>query len=342
MLRALAATAFLAGAGTADAQLTSDNITVLNHSRLPQTITPVSRVQIGVRGDYKPWVTQLKTGELLMVHRCNSPEANCSNQDGSGTPNTNHAVLWRSPADGSSWTRTEHVMQKSPPASDLDGGEWSVNTFADGTVFMLNGGCHSFTANTTFNCTLCWLRGRPGFNSCGGNGASYNVLEVQANTVGQNMPAGVFMFGGNQIWHSADSGATFNHFKTVQNEHWKASTTDDFFEQSGTPFLTSSGALIHVPRVGINPKWDETDGSQLFRSTDGGSSFQCLTNAADDFCKRNNADPHHAYVCEGGVGAYACSALNKSFGGPGDMYPHMLQLHDGRAQTRAAQPFSLT
>jgi hypothetical protein len=57
MDRALAATAILAGAGIADAQLTSDNITVLKHSHLPQTITPVSRVQIGVREDYKPWVT---------------------------------------------------------------------------------------------------------------------------------------------------------------------------------------------------------------------------------------------------------------------------------------------
>ena len=70
-----------------------------------------------------------------MVHRCNSPEANCSSM---------HAVLWRSPADGLAWTRTEHVMQKSPHAPDLPGAEWSVNTLSDGTVFMLNGGCDYF------------------------------------------------------------------------------------------------------------------------------------------------------------------------------------------------------
>eukprot|EP01050_Picozoa_sp_SAG11_P001994 SAG11_NODE_95_length_17051_cov_3.557102_16_plen_216_part_00 len=144
------------------------------------------------------------------------------------------------------------------------------------------------------------------------------------------MPTGLFMFGANEIWRSVDSGATFQHYTTVSNEHWRNNSTDDFFEQSGTPFLAKSGHLIHVSRIGINPKWDETDGSQLFHSTDAGRSFSCMTNAAGNFCTKNNADPNRPYMCEGGPGAYACSSSNISFGGPGDMYPHMLQLRDGR------------
>ena len=135
MRPAMRLAAALLAAGGCTAQITRHDITVVNPSALPATIAATSRISIGVRGDYKPWVTQLQNGELLMVHRCNNPEANC-------TPM--HAVIWRSPADGSNWSRTEHVMQKSPPASDLSGGEWSVNTLSDGTVFMLNGGCDYF------------------------------------------------------------------------------------------------------------------------------------------------------------------------------------------------------
>ena len=183
--------------------------------------------------------------------------------------------------------------------------------------------------STTFNCTLCDKSA--GFTSCGGNGASYNIVEVKASEAqAGGMPAGVYMFGANEIWRSVDSGATFQHYTTVTNEHWRNNSTDDFFEQTGTPFLAKSGHLIHVPRIGINPRWDQTDGSQLFRSSPDGRHFSCMTNAAGDFCTRNNADPKRPFTCEGGVGAYACSSSNVSFGGPGDMYPHLLQLRDGR------------
>ena len=75
----------------------------------------------------------------------------------------------------------------------------------------------------------------------------------------------------------------------------------------------------------------------FIRSTDFGSSFACTTNAAGGFCARNNADrvyypaPHKRHwSCPGGERPYACADLNASFGGPGDMYPSMLQLRDGR------------
>eukprot|EP01046_Picozoa_sp_COSAG06_P025579 COSAG06_NODE_2158_length_7449_cov_14.166939_8_plen_109_part_00 len=83
---------------------------------------------------FKIYITQLQTGELLLVHRC-SPQQEASG--GEADCSTEHAVLWRSPPDGSRWVRTQHVVQRQPPAPDLVGSEWSVFTFHDGTVFMM-------------------------------------------------------------------------------------------------------------------------------------------------------------------------------------------------------------
>ena len=320
------------------AQLVSHDIAVAHPAQLPGSIAPISRVALGVRGDYKPYITQLRTGELLLVHRC-SPQQEASG--GEAGCSTEHAVLWRSPPDGSRWVRTQHVVQRQPPAPDLVGSEWSVFTFHDGTVFMMaptasactyyisKDHAHSFVANSTFNCSLL-----PG----PWNGPSKAVIEVlPADAARVGVPEGVYLFGGNEMWRSVDSGQTFRHFKTVTNERWKVSTTDNFFEQSGTPFLTRTGSLMHAPRVGVNPIWDNTDGSQLFRSTDFGSSFVCTTNAAGGFCARNSEDrvfypapQKKHWSCPGGERPYACADLNASFGGPGDMYPSMLQLRDGR------------
>ena len=135
MRPAMRLAAALLAAGGCTAQITRHDITVVNPSALPAaTIAATSRISIGVRGGYKPWVTQLQNGELLMVHCCKYVK-NCTAM---------HPVIWRSPADGSNWSRTDHVMQNSPPASDLSDREWSVNTLSDGTVFMLNGGCDYF------------------------------------------------------------------------------------------------------------------------------------------------------------------------------------------------------
>eukprot|EP01052_Picozoa_sp_SAG31_P033781 SAG31_NODE_3862_length_3810_cov_32.413096_4_plen_91_part_00 len=62
----------------------------------------IARITIGQRGHYKPWLTQLSTGELLMVARCDpvlvaangtdTKEPNCTAKGGVGPF---AAVLWR-------------------------------------------------------------------------------------------------------------------------------------------------------------------------------------------------------------------------------------------------------
>ena len=195
-------------------------ITVLHPRGLPASI-PAQRRTLGLRGDYKvrraaflafrplkpvcsqPWITELATGELLLVHRCASvlsspPVVYNTYQD----CREDHLVLLIGTADGSDWTRTQHVHVSSPtPARDILGGEFAVHTLSDGTVF-LHAGCsywrsrnhgRSFSSNTTWNCTLC----RPAVSSgsgqrCGGHGSAWGLVEVATHG---EAPPGLYFFG---------------------------------------------------------------------------------------------------------------------------------------------------
>ena len=70
-----------------------------------------------------------------------------------------------------------------------------------------------------------------------------------------------------------------------------------------------SGLLLSqtIPRIGSS-HWHQTDGSQLSESVDGGRSWQCLGNLADNCCLRNDADPHHRpFTCACGHPRHPCS-----------------------------------
>ena len=316
----------------------ADRITVVNPKMLPASLAVNRTKLLGLRGDYKPYITQLATGELLMVHRCEAilsspPRVMNAYQD---CPE-DHLVLWRGTATGDSWNRTQHVAVAAPHKSaDILGGEFSVQTLTDGTVFLHSGGCQyyrstdharSFTAsNSSWNCTLCsgpW---------CGGGGSSYNVIEVKPTDATETLPPGLYFFAHIHVYRSIDNGVSFQlhvSASVVSNGQWDMRGGDSFFEQTGTPFLTKAGVLVNVPRVGVRSDWDETDGSQLWASTNGGRDWSCRTNAAGNFCANNNLN----FSCMNNV-SYSCSSTHsgdrRSFGGPGDMYSHMLRLHDGR------------
>lgn len=348
-VRALHVALFLVLCSTcARAQLTTDLIEIdFNHS-LPAALTPISRSTVGQRGHYKPWVTQLSTGELLMVGRCDP-----SIVDGTKVPNcTAHggigpfaAVLWRAPEDLSRWTRTTQLRGGAGPF--MTGVEFSIHALADDTIIVLTGlpencthyrstdGGYSFKTQTIPNCTrcaktaACWHTG---------NGASYNLIDVPRNHPGA-LPHGAYMFANNAIWRSFDSAASWVLHATATQQGGWTQHSDNFFEQTGTPFLAPDGKLLHATRVGIDSRWDQTDGAQLFESVDGGRSWRCLSNPAANFCLHNDADPHQRFRCACGhprhpcpkPGAkYSCTGMNASFGGTGDMWPKMLSLADGR------------
>ena len=100
-------------AATADAAVLTHDIPVINPSHgAPASFSPETRIELGIRGDYKPWVVELATGELLMVHRCQQPEPECWVLPGTVGPYAFHVVMWRAPANWTSaadWVRTQHV-----------------------------------------------------------------------------------------------------------------------------------------------------------------------------------------------------------------------------------------
>jgi hypothetical protein len=95
---------------------------------------------------------------------------------------------------------------------------------------------------------------------------------------------------------------------------------DTFYGQS-TVYEGVDGSLRHVTRVGIDVAWDETDGSQLWHSGDGGASWACSTTAAGGYCAGHTCAPTQRR---------ACANATAGFGWPGTMYNSFLRLADGR------------
>eukprot|EP01052_Picozoa_sp_SAG31_P033780 SAG31_NODE_3862_length_3810_cov_32.413096_3_plen_391_part_00 len=235
----------------------------------------------------------------------------------------------------------------------MTGVEFSIHALADDTVIVLTGlpencthyrstdGGHTFTAQSIANCTQC-AKAAACWHT--GNGASYNLIDVPRNHPGP-LPHGAYLFANNAIWRSFDSAASWVlHTTATQPEGSWTQHSDNFFEQTGTPWLSPDGSrLLHATRVGIDSRWDQTDGSQLFESLDGGRSWRCLSNPADNFCLRNDADPtahghlgsrcacgHPRHPCPEPGAKYSCTGMNQSFGGMGDMWWKILSLTDGR------------
>ena len=110
-------------------------------------------------------------------------------------------------------------------------------------------------------------------------------------------------------------------------------------------FRTGPRTLINAPRIGVcdgnnctcSPKqnkstmtrvcqYDEVDGSQLFRSTDLGLSWRCLSQAAGGWCQPGR----NCSFVGTNMGCSPCMNISAKFGVTGDMYPHFMRLQDGR------------
>ena len=95
-------------------------------------------------------------------------------------------------------------------------------------------------------------------------------------------------------------------------------------------YRATNGILRAMPRVGVDQGWDETDGTQLFASTNAsGQAFVCTTSAAGGYCNDHLCGTEWPNGTVSPVRYPAC-AQKKGFGWTGTMYPSMLRLHDGR------------
>lgn len=90
---------------------------------------PTNRTRLGLPGDYKPWVSILGNGDVLIVAFASAPGSQTHSDGGGGTEE--HAVFWRSADQGISYSPREY-------RTDLNGREWSLNVLEDSTLLMPN------------------------------------------------------------------------------------------------------------------------------------------------------------------------------------------------------------
>lgn len=298
-------------------------IKVLSPHRLAADDVPALRTPLGIPNDYKPWVTELGSGQLLMVAFCYGGVP--SNEQPRGDAYRERAVFWRSDDGGRTWGPREE-------RPDVQGREFALNRLSDGTLLMP---CHflandannkaGYTYSKLFRSTdegRTWSEQRIGpeeFPPRANTSSDWTVLELPDRRRPGKMLVqfGVAMQYGRELapshvylWQSRDSGATWDKGPKADTAGWI--DVDGFFSQS-TTYRTASGKLLHPVRVDrTGPHWllpetaelkaeagDQGDRTMLWESDDDGLTWR----------------KHHG---DGTFGTY------------GEMYPRFLKLHDGR------------
>src|SRR5262245_63581213 len=100
-------------------------IRIVNPRLLAADDVPAVRISLGIANDYKPWIAQLKNGELLIVAFCFGGTP--SNKLAPGVGYLERAVFWRSRDDGKTW----EPRQERP---DIHGREFALASLSDGTL----------------------------------------------------------------------------------------------------------------------------------------------------------------------------------------------------------------
>jgi hypothetical protein len=301
------------------AQPETRTLLVLNAQRLPARDIPAERTPLGIPEDYKPFVTQLKSGDLLIVAFCFGPIEGIEGY-------IERAVFWRSQDGGQTWGPREE-------RPDIRGREFGLTTLHDGTLLMtcswlgqdaLNPSRHGYSKifrSVDEGHTWSEIRiGPDGFPDRANTVTEWMAFEIPDKDHPDNFVTclGVSMQSGKQLapqvvrlWRSTDSGKTWDKSLHPDTAGWF--DVDGYFSQSVT-FRTASGVLLHPVRVDrTGPHWhipgtpeklpnergDQGDRMMLWESNDDGQSW-------------------HKHGTHGNFGTY------------GEMYSRFLQLRDGR------------
>lgn len=281
------------------------------------------RTPLGLPNDYKPWIAELKSGQLLIVAFCYGGAP--SNKLPQGEPYRERAVFWRSSDAGRTWSPREE-------RGDIHGREFALTCLADGTLIMP---CHllgndaankaGYAYSNIFRSTddgRTWSErrvGPEGFPERAQTSTDWTAVEwPDPNRPGKTIvQLGLGIQNGGKLapqhaflLRSLDSGATWDQSLVADTDGWI--DVDGFFSQSAT-YRSRSGKFWHPVRVdATGPHWklptatgvetrsgDQDDRMMLWKSTDDGRTW------------RRHKD--------GG-----------RFGGYGEMYPRFLRLADGR------------
>lgn len=291
--------------------------------RLPVREIPVQRIPLGDPGDYKPSMTMLPDGEILLV----ADRAVGSTVHGDFR---NTTPLWRSTDGGLSWSGPE-ILEDAP------GKETFISSTSKGTLFMTgtvlwgeadyegdpgdNTGYYSLLYRSTdrgrtWQCTKVKLSedeakaiGAHKPEPCSmGYGSNLDRAPVE-------LPDSTLLLGvshsnsrGGYLWRSTDDGETWDRSRQIHISGWYHNW-DGFFSNSVT-YRTDSGKLIHTIRVG----WP----SRMTPIRDGRPSLE----EGDDHFDRT-------MITESVDGGITWSAA-RDFGDYGHMYCRVLRLRDGR------------
>jgi len=294
-------------------------IVVLDPVHLSGTPVAAARTPLGIPNDYKPFLAELKSGELLVVAFCFGA---IEGIDGYAE----RAVFWRSSDGGKTWGSREERL-------DIQGREFGLTALQDGTLLMT---CHwlardifnpsRHTHSKVFRSTdegRTWSEiriGPEGFPERAQTVADWMAFEVpDANSPGGFLTyLGVSLQHGGKdapqhvrLWRSRDSGRSWDRSLHPDTAGW--SDVDGFFSQTVT-FRTPSGRLLHPVRVDrTGPHWHIPGTPQGLTSESGDQGDRMLLWESADYGR-----------------TWTKHRLHGNFGTYGEMYPRFLALHDGR------------
>ena len=295
-------------------------IKIVNPHLLSGKDVPAVRTPLGIPNDYKPWLAQLKNGQLMIVAFCYGPIPGSEGRQ-------ERALFWRSSDEGKTWGDREERR-------DVPGREFGTTVLEDGTIIMT---CHFLTQDVnnkvghthsqiyrSVDNGATWSRqriGPEGFPPGAETMADWNAFQMPDPKSPDKLITALgisYQYGGAEqapkhvyLWQSRNSGATWDKSIKCDTAGWY--DVDGFFSQAVT-HRTESGKLLHPVRVDrTGPHWhipgtpeklkvergDNGDRSMLWESTDNGKTW-----------RKHGKDG--------------------SFGTYGEMYTRFLKLQDGR------------
>ena len=283
-------------------------IRVENPRRLPGWQIPADRIPVGIPGDYKPSLTMLSDGELVMVA--------LYNEKLQGGKCREWTPLWRSTDGGRTWSERTIVQ-------DMIGREqWLTATsgnvlFASSHILIPDinnhdGNIHSYLHRSvdrgrSWERTKCSIQEdkRHGVPQTFGTHTSRNVVELPDDTL--LFGVGIGMTNIAYLWQSHDAGETWDDSLRVGIQGYYENA-DSFFSEDYT-YRHEDGKLTHFLRVGPpSPMYPMDDGRRVPVGDDSGD---------------------RTFVCESDDGGKTWKNI-RSFGDYGVHYIRIIKLQDGR------------
>ena len=255
-------------------------ITVRNPQSLPAHL-PVQTVPVGIAGDYKPDLALLPDGELLLVMFQPQHNANGTYQE--------NIILYRSADGGQTWGTRQvlPLLGREPYFSITRGGVLFLTAqFLPADYRNTLGYSYAFVYRSEDN-GRSWqglpvtLADVPGGARSKGTITSRTILELSDGSLLLGVSSGATSY----VWRSHDSGLSWQRV-AARTPDVARDGVHEFFDEM-VLYQPVDGGLLGIGRIGaceLLPPFpgtrcptsggDITDRMALFRSADGGATWQ--------------------------------------------------------------------